>query len=265
MKNSLKTVVAASAILVCVQFPALADTLRVAADLSYPPFQYRDSQGKPAGFEIDITNAVCAAIGAKCQYVAVSFDSEIPALLAKKVDFISPQGATKKRRQVIDFSHFIYHIPTQLVARKGSGLLPDAAKLQGKRIAVQQGTIQEMYANQYWAPHGVEVVPYADQDTIYQDLVAGRLDGALSPAVAVTFGFLAKPEGKDFALVGREVRDSTLFSIGSAYGLRKGDTPLEQRLNQGLDKIMANGTWDKIKQRYFGDIAMKVSGQEDAK
>jgi len=258
MKTLLKTIVAATVVLAGYQSIASADTLRVAADLSYPPFQYRDSQGKPTGFEIDVTDAVCAAIQAQCQYVAGSFDSEIPALLAKKVDFISPQGATEKRRKSVDFSDFVYHIPTQLVVRKGSGLLPDAAKLQGKRIGVQQGTIQEMYANQYWAPQGVDVVPYADQDAVYQDLTAGRLDGALSPAVAVTFGFLVKPEGKDFALAGSEVRDDKIFSIGSAYGLRKGDEALTQRLNQGLAKIMADGTWDKIKQRYFGDIDMKV-------
>ncbi|TLV23431.1 transporter substrate-binding domain-containing protein [Klebsiella indica] len=256
--NIIKTVLAASVVLVCTQSLAAADTLRVAADLGYPPFQYRDNHGVPSGFEIDITNAVCAAIQAKCEYVAGSFDSEIPALLAKKVDFISPQGATEKRRKAIDFTDFVYHIPTQLVARKGSGLLPDVDKLRGKRIAVQQGTIQEMYANQYWASHGVDVVAYADQDSIYQDLTAGRLDGALSPAVAVTFGFLSKPEGKDFELVGGEVRDNKLFSIGSAYGLRKGDEALKQRLNQGLAKIMADGTWEKLKQHYFGNIEMKV-------
>lgn len=259
MKNMLKTIVAASVVLACSQSIAAADTLRVAADLGYPPFQFRDNHGTPAGFEIDVTNAICAAIQAQCEFVAGSFDSEIPALLAKKVDFISPQGATEKRRKSIDFTDFVYHIPTQLVARKGSGLLPDVAKLQGKRIAVQQGTIQEMYANQYWAPHGIEVVAYADQDTVYQDLAAGRLDGALSPAVAVTFGFLNKPEGKDFELVGGEVRDDKLFSIGSAYGIRKGDEALKQRLNQGLAKIIADGTWDKLKQRYFGDIEMKVA------
>lgn len=255
----LKIAAVAALALACHAALAAGQTLRVAADLAYPPFQFRDQNGKPSGFEIDITNAVCQAVQVKCDYVVSSFDAEIPSLVAKKVDFISPLGATTKRRQSIDFSDYIFHVPTQLVARKGSNLLPDAATLQGKRIAVQQGSIQEMYANKYWAAKGVEIVMYPDQDMIYQDLVSGRLDGALCPAVAVSHGFLNTPEGKDFALVGGEVRDDVLFSIGSAYGVRKGDDKTRELLNIGLAKIMADGTWDKIKQHYFGDIDMKVA------
>ncbi len=244
---------------------AANNILRVAADLSYPPFQYRDTSGRPTGFEIDITNAVCKAVNITCEYVVSSFDAEIPSLMAKKVDFISPLGATEKRRKSIDFSDFIYHIPTKLVARKGSNLQPDAVSLQGKHIAVQQGSIQEMYVNQFWAPKGVDIVMYADQDSIYQDLAAGRLDGALSPGVAVTYGFLNKPEGKDFVLTGPEVRDDKLFSIGSAYGVRKGDEKTQKLLNEGLAKIMADGTWERVKQHYFGDLEMKVTRMEPAR
>ncbi|WP_312241014.1 transporter substrate-binding domain-containing protein [Pantoea sp.] len=263
MKISL-TLLALLTMATSVQAFAAGETLRVGADLTYPPFQYRDQNGVPTGFEIDITNAVCQAVQVKCEYVVSSFDAEIPSLMAKKVDFISPLGATAKRRKAIDFSDFIYHIPTKLVARKGSNLTPDPASLQGKHIAVQQGSIQEMYANKYWAPKGVDVVMYPDQDVIYQDLAAGRLDGALSPGVAVTYGFLTKPEGKDFALTGPEVRDDLLFSIGSAYGVRKGDEKTQKLLNAGLAKIMADGTWEKVKQRYFGGLEMKVTRTEPA-
>lgn len=259
-----RVVMLATLALCCSSALAAGQTLRVGADLTYPPFQYRDVNGKPTGFEIDITNAVCKAIAVKCEYVVSSFDAEIPSLMAKKVDFISPLGATIKRKKSIDFSDFIYHVPSQLVARKGSDLQPTPESLRGKNIAVQQGSIQEMYANKYWAPAGVEIKTYPDQDVIYQDLAAGRLDGALSPAVAVAFGFLQKPEGKEFALTGPEVRDDVLFSIGSAYGVRKGDEKTQKMLNEGLAKIMADGTWQKIKQHYFGNIAMKVTRTETA-
>lgn len=259
-----RVVMLATLALCCSSALAAGQSLRVGADLTYPPFQYRDVNGKPTGFEIDITNAVCKAIAVKCEYVVSSFDAEIPSLMAKKVDFISPLGATIKRKKSIDFSDFIYHVPSQLVARKGSDLQPTPESLRGKNIAVQQGSIQEMYANKYWAPAGVEIKTYPDQDVIYQDLAAGRLDGALSPAVAIAFGFLQKPEGKEFALTGPEVRDDVLFSIGSAYGVRKGDEKTQKMLNEGLAKIMADGTWQKIKQHYFGNIAMKVTRTETA-
>ncbi len=60
-----------------------------------------------------------------------------------------------------------------MVAKKGSPLLPTPASLKGKRVGVQQGTIQEGYAKAYWAPKGVNVVPYPNQDVLYQDMVFG--------------------------------------------------------------------------------------------
>jgi lysine/arginine/ornithine transport system substrate-binding protein len=82
--------------------------------------------------------------------------------------------------------------------------------------------------------------------------------------VAVTFGFLNKPEGKNFTLTGPEVRDDKLFSIGSSYGLRKGDDHIKKLLNDGLAKIIADGTWEKIKTQYFGPLDISVH-QEKAK
>src|SRR5476649_2210485 len=82
------------------------ETIRIGADLTYPPFQYRDADGSPHGFEIDITNAICKAVSVKCEFVVSSFDAEIPSLLAKKVDVISPLGATEKRKKDIEFRDF---------------------------------------------------------------------------------------------------------------------------------------------------------------
>ncbi|NKI76301.1 transporter substrate-binding domain-containing protein [Dickeya sp. CFBP 2040] len=232
--------------------------IRIGVDLTFSPFQSRDINGNPAGFEIDITDAICKSVNAKCDYIVNTFDSQIPALLAKKIDVISPLAVTRKRKEAIDFSNYVFHIPTRLVARKTATFLPQADMLRGKNIGVQQGTIQETYANKYWLPAGVNVKSYPDQEAIYEDLYAGRLDGALCPSVSITFGFLQTPEGKDFELKGPEVTDANLFSIGSAYGIRKGDTETKQLFNQGLQNIINNGTFARIKKRYFGDIDLSV-------
>lgn len=148
--------------------------LRVGVDLTNPPLQVRDQHGNPTGFVIDITNALCQAINAKCHYVVNSFDAQIPELLARKVDFIMPLGVTPKRRASIAFSRYVYHDPTVLVARKAVNLLPQVTRLQGKNIAVEQGSIQETWANTWWLPAGVVIKSYPDMASIYLDLVAGR-------------------------------------------------------------------------------------------
>jgi len=238
----------------------LADqlTLRVGVDLTYPPFQSAEKTGHPEGFDIDVTNAICKSINAKCDYVVNTFDAQIPALLAKKIDVISPLGVTLKRMKAIDFSDYVFHVPTQLVARKDLSLYPQADKLRGKNIAVQQGSIQEAYANKYWLPAGVNIKSYPDQDAIYQDLYAGRVDGALSPSVGIMFGFLKTPEGQNFELKGPEVTDDNLFSAGSAYGIRKNDDQTKRLINKGIQNIINDGTFEKLKKRYFGNIDLSV-------
>ncbi|EHI6905738.1 transporter substrate-binding domain-containing protein [Salmonella enterica] len=233
--------------------------LRVGVDLTNPPLQVRDQCGNPAGFVIDITNALCQTINVKCHYVVNSFDAQIPELLARKVDFIMPLGVTPKRRESIAFSRYVYHDPTVLVARKTVNILPQAARLKGKNIAVEQGSIQETWANTYWLPAGVVIKSYPDMTSIYQDLVTGRLDGALCPAIALKFGFLQTAQGKAFEVKGSAVTDTHLFSIGSAYGIRKEDEATQRLINQGLEQIKRNGVWLAIKERYFGDLDISVT------
>ncbi|WCG82425.1 transporter substrate-binding domain-containing protein [Pectobacterium sp. A5351] len=237
---------------------AKSDILRIGVDLTFSPFQSMDKNGNPSGFDIEITDAICKSINAKCDYIVNTFDSQISALLAKKIDVIAPLGVTRTRRESIDFSNYVFHVPTKLVARKESNLLPNVDLLRGKKIAVQKGTIQEAYANKYWLPAGVMVKSYRDQEAIYESLHSGKVEGALSPSVAIEFGFLQTPQGKDFELKGPEVTDADLFSLGSAYGIRKDDTKTKQLINQGLKDIVQKGLYAKIKKRYFGDIDLSV-------
>src|SRR5690348_9462676 len=54
----------------------------------YPPFASQDSSGRWVGFEVDLMDAVCAQMKAKCQLVPIAWDGIIPALQEKKIDVI---------------------------------------------------------------------------------------------------------------------------------------------------------------------------------
>jgi len=233
---------AALALLAGCAFGAQAkiDQVRFAVDPTYPPFESKTPQGKLVGFDIDLGNALCAQMQAKCVWVESQFDGMIPALKARKFDAIlSDMGVTEERLKQIDFTEPMYDTHVQLIARKGSGLLPTAESLRGKNVGVEQGTVQERYARAKWQPHGVNVVPYGDQ------------------AAQAAIGFLKHPQGKDFALAGPIVQDP-LIGPGTAIGLRKGDTELKAALNGAFDELKKNGTFDTIQKRYFAtDISVQ--------
>ncbi|HHG8772196.1 TPA: ABC transporter substrate-binding protein [Raoultella planticola] len=237
---------------------AKIDQIRFAVDPTYPPFESKTSQGKLVGFDIDLGNALCAQIQARCVWVESQFDSMIPALKGRKFDAIlSDMGITEERLKQIDFTVPLYDTHAQLLARKGTGLLPEAASLKGKTVGVEQGTVQERYAKAKWEPFGVTVIPYGDQAQVESDLVSGRLDAVFTDAAQAAIGFLKQPQGQDFELAGPIVEDP-IIGPGTAIGLRKGDEELKTALDNAFAEIKKNGTFDHIQKKYFAtDISIQ--------
>ena len=226
--------------------------IRFGVDPSYAPFESKARNGDLVGFDIDLGNAICAKVNAKCVWVENDFDGMIPALKARKIDAVlSSLAVTEKRQQQIDFTDKVFFTPTRMVAKTGSKLLPTAESLKGKSIGVEQGTVQETYAKTYFEPSGTTVVSYQNQDQVYADLKSGRLDASLQDAVQATLGFLKTPNGQGFELMGPELKDAKILGAVAAIGLRKGDTDLKNALNKGLAEILKDGTYQTIAKKYF--------------
>lgn len=227
------------------------EVLHFAVDPTFPPFEYTNASGQLQGFDIDIGNALCKQANVKCEWTAMGFDGLIPALKAKKFDAIlSSMSRTEKREQQIAFTDMIYHTPNALVVGKDSHITDNLATLKGKTIGVAQGTTQETWAKAKWAPAGVQVVSYPNQDQVYPDLLAGRLDGTLTDAVTADTGFLSKPQGKGY-IISAQPDDKAFFGTGSGIGLRKGDTARLTLLNNAIAAIHKNGVYEQIEKKYF--------------
>ncbi|WP_272939622.1 transporter substrate-binding domain-containing protein [Sinorhizobium meliloti] len=85
--------------------PANADTLRVGMECTYAPFNYRTSDGKLEGYDVDVAKGISEIIGVDFEYVCQEWDGMIPALLANKFDLIiASMSITDKRKEQIDFS-----------------------------------------------------------------------------------------------------------------------------------------------------------------
>jgi len=247
-----KTGFALSALLLVASFGASAADIRFGVDASYPPFEFKTPSGTLAGFDIDLGNEICKRLHAHCVWVQNDFDGMIPALKAKKFDgVLSSMSMTEQRMKEIAFSDKLFNTPTRMVTKAGSKLLPTAASLAGKRVGVEQGTIQEAYAKAYWEPKGVTVVPYKDQNLVQADLVAGRLDATLQDAVEASEGFLKKPEGKGFAFAGPSLVDEKTLGNGAGIGLRKEDVALKNQIDKAIAGMLKDGTYKKIEKKYF--------------
>jgi lysine/arginine/ornithine transport system substrate-binding protein len=222
-------------------------TIRFGVDATYAPFESKATDGKLVGFDIDLGNEICNRLHAKCIWVESDFDGLIPALEAKKFDgVLSSMTVTPQRAEQIAFTDKLYNTPTRLVSKKGANLLPTVESLSGKSVGVEQGTIQETYAKTNWAPKGVQVVAYQNQDQAYSDLISGRLDATLQDEVQADLGFLKTARGVGFAFAGPEIPTGD-----AAVGLRKEDADLKQKIDGAIAAMLKDGTYEKISKKYF--------------
>jgi putative lysine/arginine/ornithine/histidine/octopine transport system substrate-binding protein len=247
MKFRILLSAAAAAAVLAVAGPAVAqEKLRIGTEGAYPPFNTTDASGNVGGFDIDVAQALCAEMKVECSVVKQDWDGIIPALQARKFDFIAASmSITEERSKVVNFTDPYYTNKLQFVAKKGGEFDTGVAALKGKTIGAQRATISATWIEDN-VGSGANVRLYDTQENAYLDLAAGRVDAVLAD-LFVTYEWLQSDAGKDFELKGDPVFEND--KIGMA--LRKQDTELQTRLNEALKTIQSNGVYDKINAKYF--------------
>ena len=224
--------------------------LRVGVEGAYPPFSWKEADGTLKGFDIDMAMEVCKRLNRECELVEQEWDGMIPALLAKKFDtIIASMSITEERKKKIDFTVKYYNTPAKLVAKKGAGFDGTAAGLNGKRLGVQRATTHQCSAEKLFP--GAELVLYATQEEVWQDLAAGRLDVQLSDSLQAYEGFLALDAGSGFDFLGDAIDDVECQGVGAGFAVRKEDSALRDQLSQIILDIRADGTYKAMNDKYF--------------
>ena len=190
-------------------------------------------------------------MGAEVTLVAQDWDGIIPALLAKKYDaIIASMSITEERKKKVNFSNKYYQTPAKFICKKGAMTEFSKENIKGKKVGVQRATIHDRYLTDNYG-NDVEIKRYGSQDEAYLDLTAGRVDMLLADSVALSDGFLKKPEGADYQFIGPDLSNPQWFGEGAGIAIRKADTDLAEKFNQAIEKIRGDGTYKKIQDKYF--------------
>ncbi|NBA98393.1 ABC transporter substrate-binding protein [Pseudomonas sp. R5(2019)] len=244
MQTYKKLLLAAAAALVFGNAMA-ADKLKMGIEAAYPPFNNKDASGQVVGFDVDVGNALCAKMKVECEIVTSDWDGIIPALNAKKFDFlISSMSITDERKQAVDFTDPYYSNKLQFIAPKNVDFKTDKASLKGKIIGAQRATLAGTWMEDNLGSD-VTIKLYDTQENAYLDLTSGRLDGILADKY-VNYEWLKSDAGKAYEFKGDPVEESDKIGIA----IRKND-PLREKLNAALKEIIADGTYKKINDKYF--------------
>ena len=245
MQNYKKLLLAAAATLVFSANALAVDKYKVGIEGAYPPFNNKNASGQVVGFDYDIAMALCAKMKAECEVVTSDWDGIIPALNAKKYDFIvSSLSITDDRKQAVDFTDPYYSNKQQFVAKNGVDFKSDIESLKSKKLGTQRSTQAATWLEDNV---GGDIALYDTQENAYLDLSSGRVDALLADKYAI-YGWLKDdPAGKDYEFKGNPINEDDKVGIA----LRKGESDLRTKLNLALKEIKEDGTYKKINDKYF--------------
>lgn len=240
------------------------ETVRIATEGSYPPWNATATDGTLVGFDIDVGNAICERMGVTCEWVPQQWDGIIVGLLGRHYDLIiSSMSITDERRKRIAFSDAYVTDPVFFVGAVDSELqsattLEEVQSLLiGKAVGVQTATVHANFLRQYLGDT-IEMRLYDTQDDIILDLTSGRIDAGLAHRSSWQ-AFLQNDDGAGFDTFGPPLTgsDYPVLGQGTGIGIRKGDTELLAMVNEALVAMKATGSMKALSEKWFGyDITM---------
>jgi glutamate/aspartate transport system substrate-binding protein len=222
---------------------------------SSPPFSFIDPSNRPIGYSLELCEAVVDEIGVevddpnlKIEYVKVTSDDRIPAVLQNKIDLeCGSTTANAERARQVAFSPLMFVAGTKLMVRKPSSIVT-AADLKGKTVVVTKGTTNEqaMHAVDGKLGLGLNIVAAPDHDQSYQMLADGKVDAFATDDILL-YGLIARHKSQD------KFRVTGDYLSYDPYGImfRKGEPQLAAVVERTFRKLATNHDLIPLYNKWF--------------
>ena len=225
-----------------------ADTWRVATEGTFPPFEfYNSATGELQGFEVDLVKEMAKVMKKDLKLESLSFDAIIPALISGTVDAgAAGFSITPERAKRLKFTIPFYRSGlTIVVPKENKAGIQDFDDLKGKRISVQLGSTSMTYAKSI---EGAKVTTFASAGDAILNMLAGNADAVINDK-PVTDYILAQNK----SLAEKTVHLPVLATADNfAMVTAKDNKALCDEMNAAMRKLKADGTFDKIYEKWFG-------------
>jgi arginine/lysine/histidine/glutamine transport system substrate-binding/permease protein len=222
---------------------APTETLTVATDPTFPPFEFQASDGELTGFDVELIKAIATAGGFDVEFQSLPFDGIVPALQAKTVDAaIAAMTITPERAQTVAFTNPYFKAGLAIAVQANNTEINSLDDLQGKRIAVQIGTTGAEKAGEI---SNADVRTFDSAPLALQELVNGNVDAVINDA-PVTLEAIKNENIQGLKVVGQLVTEE-FYGIA----LPKGSEHLDE-INTALQQVIIDGTYAEIYKKWFG-------------
>lgn len=227
--------------------------INVASDIPYAPMEFFDANKKPAGFDIDLINAIGDKLGVSVKVEVQAFDSIIPSLQAGKHDVVmSSMSDTTDRQKVLDFVDYFNGGASILVAKGNPNKITSITDLCGKPVAAEAATweidlLKSTSDDCVKAGKAAVETLALPGDTDAQNAVrSGKAVAYLADSQLAAYTVKVAGKGSYFDLVIDPKNPNGYESGLIGVGVLKSNSKLTAAIQAALKSLMADGSYDKL-------------------
>jgi polar amino acid transport system substrate-binding protein len=241
------------AILACVTLPGVSDArplesilnrgvLLICANPNALPFATKT--GDRRGFELELGEALASQLGVKLEVGWVVFPNQIGRVDCDIVlDAIVDQATASERHLKLSRPYLVSGVAIAL--RPGISGVADYADLKkGQRVGAMVGSLVSVTLGQ----KGLPTIPFTFEDDMIEAVGKGELDAALATPASIGYYNLLHKD-VPVTLV-RAYENQPEFRWEIAVGMRKSDDALVAKINEAIDRLLADGTVSRIYASY---------------
>ncbi|MDR3671134.1 MAG: transporter substrate-binding domain-containing protein [Holophaga sp.] len=228
-----------------VSAPSIRTPVVVGINAYKQPFEYLDSRGEPAGYDVDLIKAVAKEMDLPLVFRTGTWSDMLAGLEAGNID-LEAMLYSEDRAKALDFStgHLVLHYA--MFMRKGAPWVDSLKELRGRRVAVERGSWIQAQLVAMGLGRGLDLV---DSHTEALEQVArGAQDAAVVPRM------LGLEVVRDRNLANLQPVGPLLFSQDLCFAVPKGHGELLAALETGLARLNRSGAYYAIYDKWFGHM-----------
>jgi polar amino acid transport system substrate-binding protein len=219
--------------------------LLMGSDTAYPPFENMENN-KAVGFDVDIAEAIADQLGLQLEVISTAWDGIIPGLKSNKYDIImSAMTITEDRKKQINFSDPYIDSDQSIAVVTGSPIKSEA-DLKDKVVGVQLDTTGQFKAEEIQKAGGLKEIQKFDTILLaFQALEQGKVDAIINDYPVSQY--ICVTRGNKTAVVAK-IKTDEQYGIG----INKDNTELLNKVNDALQKVKDDGTYNEVFMKWFG-------------
>ncbi len=218
----------------------------ITTDTTFPPFEFQTQGGDYRGIDMDMLKEIAKREDFTYTLKPMSFNAGVQAVQAGQVDgILAGMSITDERKQTFDFGT-PYYKSGIVMAVANKSKVDSLDDLKGKTVAAKTGSSGAMYAQRMAKKYDFKITYFNDSNTMYNDVIIGNTVAAFEDQPVMAY---AIQQGTKMKIV-TDPADGNWYG----FGVKKGDNAeLLKKFNEGYAKIVKDGTYDKIVNRYLGE------------